>query len=68
MWIREYFKKFQLGKVWFGTRGVEAEMSFQDKGKDAAWELYVELLTRVTISENFASHATVQEPVDVKPD
>ena len=43
-------------------------MSFQDKDKDAAWELYVELLTRVTISENFASHAAVQELVDVKPD
>ena len=26
------------------------------------------LVTRVTISENFASHAAVQEPVDVKPD
>ena len=24
--------------------------------------------TRVTISENFASYAAVQEPVDVKPD
>ena len=47
MQIGEFFKKFQLEKVRFGTRGIELEMSFQDKDKDAAWELYVELLTRI---------------------
>ena len=33
--------------------------------QDGFWYVAV---TRVTISENFASHAAVQEFVDVKPD
>ena len=47
MQIKRLFKKFQLEKVRLGTRGMEIELSFQDSDKDAAWELYVELLTRI---------------------
>ena len=45
--IKEFFKRFHLEKVRIGTRGIEIELSFLDNDKDAAWELYIEMLTRI---------------------
>ena len=41
------FKKFQLEKVRLNFHAVQLEVSFQEADKDAAWELYVEMLTRI---------------------
>ena len=41
------FKNFHLEKVKLNLRVAEAEFSFQQTDRDAAWELYVEMLTRV---------------------
>ena len=41
------FKSFHLQKVRFNLKAVQLEMLFQETDKDAAWELYVEMLTRI---------------------
>ena len=41
------FKKFRLEKVKLNLKAVEVEISFQEADKDAAWDLYVEMLTRI---------------------
>ena len=45
--ITEMFAKFQLGKVKLGPSWANAEISLDTSDSDAAWELYVEMLTRV---------------------
>lgn len=41
------FRKFQLEKVRLNLKAVQLEVSFQEADKDAAWDLYVEMLTRI---------------------
>ncbi len=41
------FKNFHLEKVKLNFRVAQVELSFQQTDRDAAWELYVEMLTRV---------------------
>ena len=45
--ITELFAKFQLGKVKLGPSWANAEIALDTSDSDAAWELYVEMLTRV---------------------
>ena len=45
--ITELFAKFRLGKVKLGPSWANAEISIDTSDSDAAWELYVEMLTRV---------------------
>ena len=47
MKLRTLFKNFRLENIKFGPSGVAVEISFQPADKDAAWELYVEMLTRI---------------------
>ena len=46
----------------------EMDMEWIETGTTLDYVLEKTLVTRVTISENFALHAAVQELVDVKPD
>ena len=41
------FREFHLEKVRLNLHAVQLEVSFQEADKDAAWELYVEMLTRI---------------------
>ena len=41
------FKDFHLEKVRLNLKVVQLEVSFQEADKSAAWDLYVEMLTRV---------------------
>ena len=41
------FKNFHLERVKLNLQAVQLEISFQEADKDAAWDLYVEMLTRV---------------------
>ena len=41
------FEKFHLERVRIGPRWVNVEIDFKDDDRAAAWELYVELLTRI---------------------
>lgn len=41
------FGNFRLEKISLNLRIAQVELSFQETDRDAAWELYVELLTRI---------------------
>lgn len=41
------FDRFQLTKVSFNLAGVGMEVEFNQNDRNAAWELYVEMLTRI---------------------
>ena len=41
-----WFRKFHLNRISLNAHIVGVEMSFEDTDKDAAWELYIEMLTR----------------------
>ena len=45
--IAAWFSLFRLEKVRLGPRFAGAEFSIKDEDRAAAWDLYVELLTRV---------------------
>ncbi len=45
--LGEKFKNFQLGKIKLGPRWFSLEIDFQPDDQEAAWELYVEMLTRI---------------------
>lgn len=45
MKLKELFNKFNI-KLTFTAPFMEAEIEFCDADKDAAWEMYIELLTR----------------------
>ena len=47
MEIRALFRKFHLEKVKLNFNVVQLEISFAAADQDAAWDLYVELLTRI---------------------
>ena len=45
--LPDWFKRFHLEKVKINAGMVHVEMSFHDIDKEAAWELYIEMLTRI---------------------
>ena len=47
MKLGDLFKSFNLEKVKLNLSVIEMEMSFEPTDQDAAWELYVEMLTRI---------------------
>ncbi|OWV15687.1 hypothetical protein [Fibrobacter sp. UWB3] len=48
MKFRDLFEKWHLDSLKLNIKFLEAEFKPGDKDKDAAWALYIELLTRVT--------------------
>ena len=47
MQLGELFRRFHLEKVRLNLAVMATEVSFKDADKDAAWELYIEMLTRI---------------------
>lgn len=47
MKLGDLFRSFNLEKVKLNLSVIEMEMSFEPADQDAAWELYVEMLTRI---------------------
>ena len=45
--LKGWFSKFHLENIRIGPKWAKAEISFQNADQDAAWELYVEMLTRI---------------------
>ena len=41
------FESFHLEKIQLGPAWANAEISFESPDKEAAWELYIEMLTRI---------------------
>ena len=45
--LRDYFRRFNLENVRFNAAVVRADITFASTDRDAAWELYIEMLTRI---------------------
>lgn len=45
--LAELFRSFQLEKVRLNTALIRADITFETADRDAAWELYIEMLTRI---------------------
>ncbi len=45
--LATWFQNFQLEKIRLTPSGGTIEVSFKQDDKDAAWELYIEMLTRI---------------------
>ena len=46
--LAKLFEKFELREIRLGPRWAAARISFAAADQDAAWELYIEILTRIT--------------------
>ncbi|HLP38085.1 hypothetical protein [Lacibacter sp.] len=49
--LLNWLKKWKLEKLKINAKFLEIELNFTDSDKAAAWELYVELLTRVATQQ-----------------
>lgn len=47
MKLRKWLENWDMTKLKIKTPFLEAEWEVQEKDKDAAWEMYIELLTRI---------------------
>ena len=45
--LKTFLGNFHLDRVKIGPNWATAEISFKENDRDAAWELYVEMLTRI---------------------
>lgn len=48
MKLKDFFNKFELTSIRLSSTGAQIEIKFDEVDKDAAWELYIEMLTRIT--------------------
>lgn len=48
MKLKDIFKRFSFEGIKLTASGAEIEISYKKYDKDAAWLMYVELLTRIT--------------------
>lgn len=46
--LKSFLSKWNLNNLSINTGILQANISFQDADKAAAWEMYIELLTRIT--------------------
>ena len=49
--LSSWFHRFQLEKIRLTPTGGMIEISFKPEDQDAAWELYIEMLTRIVTQE-----------------
>ena len=45
--LESLFERFHLKNVRLGPQWAKVELDFKDEDRDVAWELYVEMLTRI---------------------
>ena len=45
--LKAHLTKFQLEKISINAKFLQADFKFETEDQDAAWELYVEMLTRI---------------------
>ena len=56
MKLKSLFRNFNLETIKLTPTGAELEITFQQTDRDAAWELYIEMLTRITTQALPATH------------
>ena len=47
MQLKAFFNQFQLETIKLGPAGAAVELTFNQADRKAAWELYIEMLTRI---------------------
>ena len=47
--LSEWYKRVELTSIKIGPRWFNVELSFKDNDRKAAWELYIEMMTRVIV-------------------
>ena len=62
--LRSQFERFGLTKVRVGPKWANVEIAFKDDDQAAAWELYVEMLTRIVTQPLPASAGDEQTALD----
>ena len=45
--LQDWFRRFQLDNIRINVGVASANISFSDADRDATWELYIEMLTRI---------------------
>ena len=54
--LKDFLKKFNMDSLSIDAGFLKATISFKDADKSAAWEMYIELLTRVSTQHLEPSH------------
>ena len=62
--LKDLFGHFHLEKVKLGPRFANVQLRFEEADKDAAWELYVEMLTRIATQPLPAAHGHEQTALE----
>lgn len=62
--LESWFRKFHLQSIKINASIFEAEIAFSESDKDAAWELYVEMLTRIVTQPLPSDHGGDREALD----
>jgi len=62
--VQELFKRFNLEKIKLDIKFASAEISFKAADEDAAWELYVEMLTRIVTQPLPTGHGDEKTALD----
>lgn len=58
---KDFLSKWNMESLTLKTNFLEMDLTFKDADKDAAWELYIELVTRITtqsLDDNEGDEAT----------
>ena len=64
MQLGDLFRNFHLEKVRLNLKAVQLDVAFREDDKDAAWELYVEMLTRIVTQPLPAKSGDEQTALD----
>ncbi len=62
--LKDLFGKFQLRSIKINASIFEANIDFSEADKDAAWELYVEMLTRIVTQPLPSEHGDDKTALD----
>lgn len=64
MKFKQWLKKWNLDSLKINAEFLEVELSFNKADKKAAWEMYVELLTRITTQHLAPDHGDEKTALD----
>ena len=62
--LKALFRKYSLDKVKINLQVAEAEITLNSADEDAAWELYVEMLTRIVTQPLPSEHGDEKTALD----
>lgn len=64
MKLKDWLNKWNLTKLRVNAEFLQLDIEFKDADRDAAWELYVELLTRITTQYLQPNHGDEKTALD----